>query len=135
MSPEGIARPRAQGTTMRGKAKNSTSASGTDPAKSRARKAPRRGTSGGEPAPRVVNRRAAQGVEGIAAEDPADVTEHEGPGVRVHAEDVEEVTADLAAVAHALNTRPRKRLDWRTPAEALNDHLALLQTSGVATTS
>lgn len=42
---------------------------------------------------------------------------------------------DLAAVAHALNTRPRKRLDWRTPAEALNDHLALLQTSGVATTS
>jgi IS30 family transposase len=30
---------------------------------------------------------------------------------------------ELAAVALALNTRPRKTLDWRTPAEALNDHL------------
>jgi IS30 family transposase len=31
---------------------------------------------------------------------------------------------DLAAVAAALNGRPRKTLGWRTPAEALNDHLA-----------
>jgi hypothetical protein len=30
---------------------------------------------------------------------------------------------ELAAVALALNSRPRKTLDWRTPAEALNDHL------------
>jgi IS30 family transposase len=30
---------------------------------------------------------------------------------------------DLGAVAAALNSRPRKTLGWRTPAEALNDHL------------
>ncbi|HZJ08945.1 MAG TPA: hypothetical protein VFD39_04570 [Trueperaceae bacterium] len=31
--------------------------------------------------------------------------------------------ADLAAVAAALNTRPRKTLGWKTPAEALDEHL------------
>jgi IS30 family transposase len=31
---------------------------------------------------------------------------------------------DLAAVAAALNARPRKTLGWRTPAEALDEHLA-----------
>jgi IS30 family transposase len=31
---------------------------------------------------------------------------------------------DLAAVADALNSRPRKTLGWKTPAEALDDHLA-----------
>ena len=41
---------------------------------------------------------------------------------------------EIEAVAHALNTRPRKILGWRTPAEALNDHLLLLQQAGVATT-
>jgi IS30 family transposase len=30
---------------------------------------------------------------------------------------------ELAAVALALNTRPRKTLGWRTPAEAVNDYL------------
>jgi IS30 family transposase len=30
---------------------------------------------------------------------------------------------ELAAVALALNTRPRKTLGWRTLAEALTDHL------------
>jgi len=41
---------------------------------------------------------------------------------------------DLAAVAAALNTRPRKTLGWRTPAEALDEVLRSAQT-GVATTS
>lgn len=41
---------------------------------------------------------------------------------------------DLAAVAHALNTRPRKTLDWKTPAEALNQFLRTTQSVRVATT-
>ena len=43
-------------------------------------------------------------------------------------------SADIEAVAAALNSRPRKTLGWRTPAEALNDHLLLLQQAGVAST-
>ena len=42
---------------------------------------------------------------------------------------------ELEAVALALNTRPRKTLGWKTPAEALNEHLLLIQQAGVATTS
>jgi IS30 family transposase len=42
---------------------------------------------------------------------------------------------DLAAVAATLNARPRKTLGWKTPAEALDEHLRSLQDNGVATTS
>jgi len=42
--------------------------------------------------------------------------------------------AELEAIALTLNTRPRKSLHWRTPAEALDALLQQHQTTGVATT-
>jgi IS30 family transposase len=41
---------------------------------------------------------------------------------------------DLEAVAFAVNNRPRKILDWKTPAEVFEKQLRLLEQSGVATT-
>lgn len=41
---------------------------------------------------------------------------------------------ELEAVAHSLNTRPRKTLGWKTPAEAFDEQLQLLQQAGVAST-
>ncbi len=42
--------------------------------------------------------------------------------------------AELQAVAAALNARPRKTLGWKTPAEALNEHLLSVEQAGVART-
>ena len=41
---------------------------------------------------------------------------------------------EIEAVATALNSRPRKTLGWKTPAEALNEQLLSLQQAGVAST-
>jgi IS30 family transposase len=41
---------------------------------------------------------------------------------------------ELEAVAHTLNTRPRKTLGWKTPAEAFDEHLQSIQEAGVAST-
>lgn len=43
-------------------------------------------------------------------------------------------SADLEAVALAINNRPRKILGWRTPAEVFEEQLRSLQQPGVATT-
>jgi IS30 family transposase len=43
--------------------------------------------------------------------------------------------SELQAVALALNTRPRKTLGWRTPAEAFNEVLLSQTRNRVATTS
>jgi IS30 family transposase len=52
-----------------------------------------------------------------------------GTNLRAHSEN------DLRAVAMSLNTRPRKTLGWRTPAEALNEVLRSPNHKRVATTS
>jgi IS30 family transposase len=52
-----------------------------------------------------------------------------GTDLSVHSAD------DLAAVAIALNGRPRKTLGWRTPAEALDGFLRSTETGHVATTA
>ncbi|MBE7438009.1 MAG: IS30 family transposase [Spirochaetales bacterium] len=41
---------------------------------------------------------------------------------------------EIEAVAHTLNTRPRKTLGWRTPAEVLDGYLRSIQHACVATT-
>jgi IS30 family transposase len=40
---------------------------------------------------------------------------------------------ELEAVAAALNSRPRKTLGWKTPAEALGNHLSSVKRTRVAT--
>ena len=41
---------------------------------------------------------------------------------------------EIAAIAAALNARPRKTLDWKTPAEALDQCLQFANKDHVATT-
>jgi transposase, IS30 family len=64
--------------------------------------------------------------------------EHERPAAAVFPKGTDlarHTRGDLEAVASALNTRPRKTLGWKTPAEALDELLhSVEQDSGVATT-
>ena len=55
-----------------------------------------------------------------------------GPQPRSHVPPTR--AADLAAVAAALNGRPRKTLGWQTPAEPLDKFLHSCQQASVATT-
>ena len=41
---------------------------------------------------------------------------------------------EIQAVANALNSRPRKTLGWKTPAEAFSKQLRSIQQAGGATT-
>lgn len=41
---------------------------------------------------------------------------------------------EIQAVANALNSRPRKMLSWKTPAEVLDEYLKFVQQSSVART-
>jgi IS30 family transposase len=41
---------------------------------------------------------------------------------------------EIEAVATTLNSRPRKALGWKTPAEAFHEHLLLIERAGVAST-
>jgi hypothetical protein len=41
---------------------------------------------------------------------------------------------EIQAVANTLNSRPRKTLGWKTPAEALDEYLKSVQQSSVAST-
>jgi IS30 family transposase len=41
---------------------------------------------------------------------------------------------EIEAVAATINSRPRKVLGWKTPAEAFDEHLRSLQQAGVAST-
>jgi IS30 family transposase len=43
-------------------------------------------------------------------------------------------SGEIEAVAATINSRPRKILGWKTPAEALDEHIGSLQQAGVATT-